>query len=157
MIRNGDEYRASIRDGREVWMNGERITDVTAHPAFRPLVDARARIYDMAHDPATSDLMSYQDADSSERNAVGLKLPHTREDWEQKRRAVDAVMDDLGGVVIRVGDETVGEMWSLYDGQDVLNEIDPAFSDHIRHHVRHAALADPFHVSEPGSPSRGMV
>ena len=53
MIRSGDEYRASIRDGREVWMNGERITDVTAHPAFKPLVDARARIYDMAHDPAT--------------------------------------------------------------------------------------------------------
>ena len=79
MIRSGDEYRASIRDGREVWMNGERITDVTAHPAFKPLVDARARIYDMAHDPATSDLMSYQDADSGERNAVGLKLPHTHE------------------------------------------------------------------------------
>jgi len=121
MIRSGDDYRASIRDGREVWMNGERITDVTAHPAFRPLVDARARIYDMAHDPATSDLMSYQDADSGERNAVGLKLPHTREDWEQKRRAVDAVMDDLGGVVIRVGDETVGEMWSLYDGRDAVH------------------------------------
>jgi 4-hydroxyphenylacetate 3-monooxygenase len=84
MIRSGDEYRASIRDGREVWMNGERITDVTAHPAFKPLVDARARIYDMAHDPATSDLMSYQDADSGERHAVGLKLPHTREDWEQE-------------------------------------------------------------------------
>ena len=69
MIRTGDEYRESIRDGREVWMNGERVTDVTAHPAFKPLVDIRARIYDMAHDPATRDLMSYEDADSGERNA----------------------------------------------------------------------------------------
>ena len=152
MIRSGDEYRASIRDGREVWMNGERITDVTAHPAFRPLVDARARIYDMAHDPATSDLMSYQDADSGERNAVGLKLPHTREDWEQKRRAVDAVMDDLGGVVIRVGDETVGEMWSLYDGQDVLNEVDPQFSANIEHHIQQVLHGDPFHVSANTDP-----
>src|SRR5438270_2190308 len=152
MIRSGDEYRASIRDGREVWMNGERITDVTAHPAFRPLVDARARIYDMAHDPATSDLMSYRDADSGDRNAVGLKLPHTREDWEQKRRAVDAVMDDLGGVVIRVGDETVGEMWSLYDGRDVLNEVDPQFSENIERHIQRVLHADPFHVSANTDP-----
>ena len=35
------------------------------------------------------------------------------------------MLDDVGGIVTRVGDETVGEMWSLYDGQDVLNEIDP--------------------------------
>ena len=53
MIRTGDEYRQSIRDGREVYLNGERIDDVVTHPAFKPLVDIRARIYDMAHDPAT--------------------------------------------------------------------------------------------------------
>ena len=43
-------------------------------------------------------------------------------------------------------------MWSLYDGQDVLDEIDPQFSAHIRHHVRHAELADPFHVSANTDP-----
>ena len=32
MIRTGDEYRDSIRDGREVWINGERVDDVTCHP-----------------------------------------------------------------------------------------------------------------------------
>jgi len=35
------------------------------------------------------------------------------------------VFDDLGGVVTRVGDETVGEMWSLFDGKAVLAEVDP--------------------------------
>ncbi len=36
-------------------------------------------------------------------------------------------------------------MWSLYDGHNVLDEIDSAFLGHIRAHVRHAELADPFH------------
>ena len=45
------------------------------------------------------------------------------------------VLEDVGGVVTRVGDETVGEMWSLYDGQDVLNEVDPQFSKNIEHHI----------------------
>jgi 4-hydroxyphenylacetate 3-monooxygenase len=152
MIRTGDEYRESIRDGREVWIDGERVPDVTTHPAFRPIVDIRARIYDLAHEQATQERMSYVDADTGERCPVGSKLPMTKADWHEKRLAVDTVLDDIGGIVTRVGDETVGEMWSLYDGQDVLNEIDPAFSEHIRHHVRHAAVADPFHVSANTDP-----
>ena len=87
MIRTGDEYRDSIRDGRSVWIDGERVTDVATHPAFRPIVDARARIYDMAHDPATRERMSYVDAETGERCPTGAKLPHTREDWHAKRAA----------------------------------------------------------------------
>src|SRR5918994_5678859 len=147
MIRTSDEYRESIRDGREVWINGQRVTDVTTHAMFKPLVDIRARIYDMAHEDATRDIMTTADPLTGERFAIGLQLPRTREDWQAKRRAVDAVLDDIGGVVTRVGDETVGEMWSLYDGQDVLDEIEPSFSEHIRAHVHRAAAVDPFHVS----------
>jgi 4-hydroxyphenylacetate 3-monooxygenase len=152
MIRTGDDYRQSIRDGREVWMNGERVEDVTTHPAFKPVVDIRARIYDLAHEDETRDVMTYADTETGERFAVGPKLPRAREDWHAKRRAVDTVLNDVGGVVTRVGDETVGEMWSLYDGQDVLNEVDPRFSKNIRRHVEHAVLADPFHVSANTDP-----
>ena len=31
----GAEYLASLRDGREIYVYGERVEDVTAHPAFR--------------------------------------------------------------------------------------------------------------------------
>ena len=152
MIRTGDEYRESIRDGREVWMDGERVPDVTDHPMFKPLVDARARIYDLAHEAATQDVMSYTDPDSGERNAVALKPPVERSDWDDKRRAVECVLDDLRGIVIRVGDETIGEMWSLYDGRDVLNEVDPRFSENIARHIAAAVEADPFHVSANTDP-----
>ena len=152
MIRTGDEYRESIRDGRGVWIDGERVEDVPSHPAFRPIVDARARIYDLAHEPATADVMSYVDPETGERCPIGSKLPLNKSDWHAKRAAVDCVLDDLDGIVTRVGDETVGEMWSLYDGQTILDEIDPSFSAHIRHHVQHAALADPFHVSANTDP-----
>jgi 4-hydroxyphenylacetate 3-monooxygenase len=150
MIRTGEEYRESLRDGREVWIDGERVADVTTHPAFKPIVDARARIYDLAHEPATEDVMSYEE--EGERFATGLKPPRTQEDWHAKRRAVDTVMDDLGGVVIRVGDETVGEMWSLADGADVLNEVDPRFAANIRRHIDRAVRSDPFHVSANTDP-----
>jgi len=152
VIRTGDEYRESIRDGREVWMDGERVDDVTTHPSFAPIVDARARIYDMAHDEETRAVMSYVDDVSGERNAIALKPPRTVEDWDDKRRAVNTVLDELGGVVLRVGDETVGEMWSLADGQDVLNSVDARFAKNIRDHVAKALERDPFHVSANTDP-----
>ncbi|MGH7905078.1 MAG: 4-hydroxyphenylacetate 3-hydroxylase N-terminal domain-containing protein, partial [Candidatus Binataceae bacterium] len=47
----GEEYLASLRDGREVWIYGERVKDVTAHPAFRNAARMIARMYDGLHDP----------------------------------------------------------------------------------------------------------
>ncbi len=152
MIRTGDEYRASLQDGREVWIDGERVADVTTHPAFKPIVDVRARIHDLAHEAATTELMTYVDSETGERCPIGSKSPVAKDDWQAKRRADDLVFDDIGGVVTRVGDETVGEMWSLFDGQDVLAEIDTTFSENIRRHVRRAELSDPFHVSANTDP-----
>src|SRR5438067_3191105 len=150
MIRTGREYRDSIRDGREVHINGERVRDVTTHPAFKPVVDIRARIYDMAHDAKTRAVMTYEEA--GEISPIGLKLPYTAKDWEDKRKAVDRVMWDIGGIVTRVGDETVGEMWSLWDGKDILNEIDPRFAENIEKHIHRAIRLDPFHVSANTDP-----
>jgi len=150
MIRTGDEYRNSIRDGRLVYVNGEKVSDVPSHPMFKPLVDIRARIYDMQHDPATQEIMTIEE--DGERNAVGSSLPKTQDDWWAKRRATDTVMEDIGGIVTRVGDETVGEMWSLYDGQDVLSEIDPQFAKNIETHIGKVLTGDPFHVSANTDP-----
>ena len=150
MIRTGEEYKASIRDSRAVYMNGERIKDVTAHPSFQPLIDIRARIYDLQHDPATRHLMTYRE--DGEVHAINNKLPFSQQDWWDKRRATDTVLEDIGGVVTRVGDETVGEMWSLFDGQDVLNEVDPQFSKNIRNHIFKVLHTDPFHVSANTDP-----
>lgn len=150
MIRTGLEYLQSIRDGREVYVNGERVRDVTTHPMFEPLVSIRARIYDMQHEPATRSVMSYDE--NSETHAINNKLPIDQQDWWDKRRATDTVFEEIGGVVTRVGDETVGEMWSLFDGQDVLNEVDPQFSKNIREHISRVLHRDPFHVSANTDP-----
>src|SRR4030088_2271942 len=150
MIRTGSQYLDSIRDSREVYMDGERVTDLAKHPMLKPLIDIRARIYDMQHEAATRSVLAYQE--DGEWNAVANKLPRSQEDWWDKRRATDTVLDAIGGVVTRVGDETVGEMWSLFDWQDVLNEVNPHFSANIRRHIDAVLKGDPFHVSANTDP-----
>lgn len=54
----GEEYVESLQDGREVWMYGEQIKDVTAHPAFRNPIRMTARLYDALHDPEEQDVLT---------------------------------------------------------------------------------------------------
>lgn len=54
----GEEYIESLRDGREVFIYGDKVTDVTTHPAFRNSVRVTARLYDSLHDPAKRDVVT---------------------------------------------------------------------------------------------------
>ncbi len=56
---NGEEYLASIRDDREVYINGERVDDVTTHPAFRNGARMIARMYDRLHDTSGNQRLAH--------------------------------------------------------------------------------------------------
>ena len=150
MIRTGNAYREGLRDGREVWIEGERVRDVTAHPALKPIIDVKARMYDMAFEAAHRDTLTY--VEDNGRKSIFNRPPTEQKDWTDKLAAVDAVLKDIGGIVTRVGDETVGEMWSLQDGRNVLAEIDPRFADNIDRHIAAVRDEDLFHVSANTDP-----
>ena len=56
--QNGAEYLDSLRDDRVVYLYGERVKDVTTHPAFRNTARMIARMYDALHDPAKKDILT---------------------------------------------------------------------------------------------------
>lgn len=45
-MMTGAEYRASLKDGRSIFFEGERVEDLTGHPILGPAVDVVARCYD---------------------------------------------------------------------------------------------------------------
>jgi 4-hydroxyphenylacetate 3-monooxygenase len=57
----GAEYLETLRDGREVWIDGERVDDVTEHPAFRNAARSIARLYDALHDEEKSRVLLADD------------------------------------------------------------------------------------------------
>src|ERR1700761_7589089 len=58
-MRSGEEYLRSLKDGRRVFANGERVKDVTTHPAFREAARSIARLFDIAAAPENRELMTY--------------------------------------------------------------------------------------------------
>ena len=97
MIRTGEEYCAGLRDGREVWIDGERVQDVAVHPAFKPVVDHKARMYDMAHESAWAEIMSYHE--DNQRFSILLRPPTEKAHWHKKWHAIDTYLNDIRGIL----------------------------------------------------------
>ena len=87
----GEEYLASLRDGREVWIYGERVDDVTAHPAFRNSARSVARLYDALHDPEHRGVLTVEtDTGSGGFTHPFFRAPRSAEDLVRGRDAIAA-------------------------------------------------------------------
>ena len=87
----GAKYIDSLRDGRCVYIDGERVADVTTHPAFRNSVRSIARLYDALHDPATKDLLTCPtDTGSGGYTHKFFRVARSREDLIGAQQAIAA-------------------------------------------------------------------
>src|SRR4051812_37751502 len=87
----GSEYLESLRDGREIWIYGEKVDDVTAHPGFRNGVRSVARLYDALHDPETKEVLTTEtDTGNGGFTHPFFKAPMSAEDLVRGRDAIAA-------------------------------------------------------------------
>ena len=85
----GREYLESLRDGREVYVYGERVKDVTTHPAFRNAARSIARLYDALHDDKTKDILTCPtDTGSGGFTHRFFRVAHSRQDVVAQRDAI---------------------------------------------------------------------
>jgi 4-hydroxyphenylacetate 3-monooxygenase len=82
MLRTGKEHLESLRDGRVVYIGGERVDDVTRHPAFRGAAETIAALYDMKADPANRTTMTYEE--DGGRHSIYFLRAKTRADLERR-------------------------------------------------------------------------
>ncbi len=57
-LRTASGFVESLRDGREIWLGGERVVDVTAHPLLRGAALTIAALYGLQHRPDLQDRLS---------------------------------------------------------------------------------------------------
>ena len=58
-LRTGAEYLRSLKDGRAVFVDGERVDDVTTHKALRQAAHSLAKLYDIAAAPELRERMTF--------------------------------------------------------------------------------------------------
>jgi 4-hydroxyphenylacetate 3-monooxygenase len=87
----GAEFIESLRDGREVYIYGERVKDVTRHPAFRNAAASVAQLYDALHDDKTHGVLTGPtDTGSGGYTHKFFKAARSREEVMAQRDAIAA-------------------------------------------------------------------
>src|SRR2546430_11754217 len=76
-IRRGEEYLESLRDGRHLWLMGQRVEDVTTHAALAGCARSVAAVYDLQHDPAHQQLLTMPSPTTRERVSLAYLLPQS--------------------------------------------------------------------------------
>jgi 4-hydroxyphenylacetate 3-monooxygenase len=84
-LRTGAEYLRSLNDGRQVFVDGERVADVTKHPAFREAARSVARLYDIAAEPSNRELMTFTSPRTGAPVLRCYQIPRTHADLRARR------------------------------------------------------------------------
>jgi 4-hydroxyphenylacetate 3-monooxygenase len=119
----GQRYIESLKDGREVWLDGEQVQDVTTHPAFTGMVHELARIYDLQHTEAYRDQMTFVSPETGTRCGVSWLLPRCREDLQKKRRNSEIWNAQCWGQLGRGPDILAPYIITLYDAREAFSAI----------------------------------
>ncbi|MFG6080916.1 4-hydroxyphenylacetate 3-hydroxylase N-terminal domain-containing protein [Paracoccus litorisediminis] len=144
MIRTGRAYRQSLSN-RDILLDGTRVDDVTVDPILGPLVDARARLYDLQHEDASRDILTV--TRNGETCAIAARLPVSQADWWAKRRAVDLGLDIRGAVHLPSPVEGMGQIWSLHDAAPMLADLAPEFAENVQTQIARALDQDMFVIT----------
>jgi 4-hydroxyphenylacetate 3-monooxygenase len=103
-VRTGRQFLESLRDDREIWIDGERVADVTADPRFASAAMSIAELYEMQHDPALRDRLTYKSPSSGERVGLAFIQPTAIEELVRRREMVKIWADATCGMFGRSPD-----------------------------------------------------
>jgi anthranilate 3-monooxygenase (FAD)/4-hydroxyphenylacetate 3-monooxygenase len=126
-VRSGKEYLESLNDGRVLYVRGERVKDVTTHPAFRETARTLAGIFDLHQDPRHRDTLTYRSPSSGAPVSVAYLMPASSEDLVRRRRANRLVAEQTHGMVTRTPNllAQIVTQWAM--NREIFDAMDPKF------------------------------
>jgi len=141
--RTGREYLQGLRDQeREVWLGGERVKDVTAHPGLRRGALSIAALYDMQHDPELRETMTFVSPSSGARLGQSFIIPRTRAELEARRVMMLNWARATCGMMGRSPDFMNVTFAAWAGAAEYFAQCRPEFGDNVRAYHQHISERD---------------
>ena len=142
-VRNGQQFIAGLRDGREVWYDGKRVADVTVFPELQAAITSIAELYDLQHDPAHREVLV---TEVPELGLVGraFEIPRTLDHLRLKREAYITYARANCGMVGRSPDFLNVMLAALAAKRSFFAAASPSGADAMVNYWQHAAKNDLF-------------
>ncbi len=88
-MRNAQQYIESLRDGREVYIHGERVEDITRHPSLRKAIDHGALDYELDKRPELRDLLVTRSPGTGNEIRRYFEMPRSAEDLLRRQELIE--------------------------------------------------------------------
>src|SRR5580658_4657817 len=142
--KTGADHIKSLQDGRTVYIDGERVADVTTHPAFRNAVASAALLYDYQARPENLELMTFVANGSTRRVNRCWQMPHSYDELVQRRKALQAWAQVSYGFMGRSPDHVASTLIGQRMGIEVFQKHGPARAKALLDYVDYATNNDLF-------------
>lgn len=141
-LRTGAEFLESLRDGRQVWLAGEKVSDVTTHPGLAEGARTFAEMYDLQHDPEYKDMLSMPSPLTGNPISASYMFPKNAQDLEKRRKLIQFWSRKSGGVSGRLPDYQSIINMGLYDARSVVGQENPQFEENVVNWFRYVTEND---------------
>jgi 4-hydroxyphenylacetate 3-monooxygenase len=142
--RNGKQYIEALdKEPREVYVGKDKVTsNMSKHPAFRAMAQSMARLYDMQHDPALVDEMTYVSPSSGERVGLSFLQPKTIDDLVKRRVMMKHWADYSGGILGRTPDYLNSDLMALAAASEFFGRSDKKYGENLRKYYEYVREND---------------
>ena len=107
-MRTGAEYLRSLDDGRQIFLDGERIGKVVEHPAFREAARNMAGLFDIAAAPEMRERMTFTSPKTGAPVWRGYQIPRQHADLKARRLFSETWAEATFGLMGRTPDHVGG-------------------------------------------------
>ncbi len=129
--RHGTQVLQRLQEHpHEIWHQGERVKDVTTHPAFTHGLHSLAALYDMQWERPAE--MLYASPTTGEPVGLSFLMPHTHDDVVRVRTMMRHWANYSLGMMGRTPDYLNRAMMAYAAGAEFLAQADPRFGDNAR-------------------------
>ncbi len=99
-IRTVEEYKESLRDGRRVYIRGEKVEDITRHPILGVACDTIAAGYELtaSKDPVVRDIFVAPHPETGEPVNRYFITPRNKEDLVNRTKMIQRSIEMIGGL-----------------------------------------------------------
>ncbi|WP_460275720.1 4-hydroxyphenylacetate 3-hydroxylase N-terminal domain-containing protein [Celeribacter sp. ULVN23_4] len=137
-LKTGAEFKASLDDGRQIWIGGKKLDKVTDEPALAAGVDLIAEMFDDQFKPEFEEATTYLDPKTGEVVSRAWQLPTTVEELADRRKMIEYTSLKTAGTFGRPPDLSPAIVAGLMAYQDVFKEkksmidgCEPDFAENI--------------------------
>jgi 4-hydroxyphenylacetate 3-monooxygenase len=144
ICKTGLEHIKSLQDGRAVYIDGEQVTDVTRHHAFRNSVASAAALYDYQAAPENIEQMTFALDGANRRVSRGWQIPRSYAEMVERRRALMAWAERSFGFMGRSPDHLASALVGQRIGLDVFKRHNEARAKVFADYFDYASRSDLF-------------